>query len=144
MVARVTVNTWDYTGYAWSDTGITLVVRQWCPIPINTAGSNHNVELVDGKVRIKTTGNYLVTTTYNVQNTVNAQPYYDMALFKNDVECANIIINNGRAGGVKFTCRYNMTNIFWFQTGDLLQPQIYSDLADICNAVDLNFVLLQE
>ena len=142
IASKVTVNTWDYTGYGWKDTGITLSPFSWCPITIENIGSTQRVELASGKVRIKITGIYLIVSMFSVKNTVNGQPYYDMGIFKNDIEIINIIINNSRGGGNNFMTRYSLTGVFYFQENDLIQPKIYSDLADTCCAVDMNFIML--
>lgn len=142
IASKVTVNTWDYTGYGWKENGITLSPFSWCPITIENIGSTQRVELASGKVRIKITGIYLIVSMFSVKNTVNGQPYYDMGIFKNDIEIINIIINNSRGGGNNFMTRYSLTGVFYFQENDLIQPKIYSDLADTCCAVDINFIML--
>lgn len=70
------VNENDYAAYGWSETGITLTPRTWTPIPLSTTGGT-NIEISDGKMKIKKRGTYLVNVFFHVKNTVNGTPYYD-------------------------------------------------------------------
>ena len=136
------VNENDWAAYNWNETGITLTPFQWTAIPLSTSEAT-NIEIVDGKMKIKKRGTYLVNVFFHVKNTVNGTPYYDMGIFKNDVEWNNITVNNSRSGGAGYITRYNFTCIIWMDIGDFLQPKIYSDLADVCQASTVDIMLIK-
>lgn len=136
------VNENDYAAYGWSETGITLTPRTWTPIPLSTTGGT-NIEISDGKMKIKKRGTYLVNVFFHVKNTVNGTPYYDLGIFKNDIQWNNIIVNNSRGGGLGFITRYNFTCVIWLDVGDLLQPKVYSDLADALLFSSLDVIMLK-
>lgn len=138
---HIITSPWDYFGYGWDATGITLKTKTFHQIPYKVSQGGNAAILENGKIKFKREGVYLFITTMGITISSDNNGYYDLDLFYNNYQNGGIIVNNARPNR-GYIGRYNFTNVMYCKKDDVVDARIYSDYADVCNSVDTQVIRL--